>query len=789
MHSAGSNANILAKHTRKTVREILAEYAGREAELEQARSEVEEKKGGAEEPVGSQVDTARVDRIRGLKAFPPLIMPPALKQPDLKDRLIKIFGLAKALVPVKRVTDYQSSKGAVVKRKGDAFSNDITFSLGRHDSAAVTGLLERGCPEELVERAHLYYIGNGTMQGLLKRLGEGLSAGSQSRGLLPSVTTCLSLFPHRPVHLCLQVDEMEYAPNLKCSYGMPYTENSKLDTVLVEGKQQVLFEIACKKAQEYLDMSRRSQGELVSHFNSHPEEYVVMIKPKYEIMERKNFLEKVRPYYVYPAPLSLLYGYLSDQIQGSIECFWENPLSCMMVGFSWAHGGASVFLDYVRGMSRGSAKFLVYSDDITLVVKGNYGGCWVVAMDVKHLDMSFKQRHTAWLMRSLKGLLQGAERADAWKVILALWVGHAIEAPTLFNKALAFVTHMIHSGVGGTTLLDCLLVGAVIGGGMTEFFAATSSKDVEEAVDGLVKHMFDHGLIVKEETKVVHTFSPGEEKSELVEGWTSSFTILGQKLCVHDGELLPKPDEQSLVNSHIFPRPLKDRSTRSELINRASRAQGLAVSGGYWFEYMYKELKHSYETAVAELDASALAELQAAGVPVEKGYEKVDVRSLFLKGFPTRIALENVYRRTIKLDPIMSRPQDVYEPAPEQPVGAYVLVLPSLPKTPHPEKVQKDKGHAARALVRRQAWVAKQKEEKKQTPPAAAKSKGGGKAEKPKGVPAAAKAMSSGKGANLRAHKGVINLPDVDEIVESEDEEVTPVFHADDSGSEGYLTN
>lgn len=788
MHSAGSNANILAKHTRKTVREILAEYAGRDADLEARRSEVEEKKGGVEEPVGSQVDTARVDRIRGLKAFPPLTMPAALKQPELKDRLVKIFGLATALVPVKRTTDYQSSKKAVIKRRGDAFSNDVSFSLGRHDSGAVAGLLERGCPEELIQRAHLYYIGNGTMQGLLKRLGEGLSAGASSRGLLPSVTTCLSLFPHKPIHLCLQVDEMEYAPNLKCSYGMPYTDNSKLDAVEVEGKSVVLFEHACKKAQDYLDMARRSQGELVSYFNSHPEEYVVMIKPKYEIMERKNFLEKVRPYYVYPAPLSLLYGYLGDQIQNSIECFWENPLSCMMVGFSWAHGGASVFLDYVRGMSRGSVKFLVYSDDITIIVKGTFGGCWIVAMDVKHLDMSIKQRHAAWLMRSLKGLLKGATHADAWKVILALWVGHAIEAPTLFNRALLFVTHMIHSGVGGTTLLDCLVVGAVIGGGMTEFFAATSAEDVREAVEELATHMYDHGLIVKEETKVVHLFPPGEEKSELVEGWTSDFTILGQRLCVRDGELLPKPDEQSLVNSHVFPRPLKDRSTRSELINRAARAQGIAVSGGFWFDYLYQELRHSYETAVAELDASALAELQASGVPVDKGYEKVDVRALFQNGFPTKIALENVYRRTIKLNPQMSAPQDVYEPAPDQPAGAYVLVLPSLPKTRQPEKVQKDKGHEARKQARKQVWMAKQKEEKKTTP-TVAKGKGGGKVEKPRGGAAAAKAMSSGKGANLRTHKGVINMPDLDEAIESEDEEVTPVFHDDGSDSEGYLTN
>jgi len=301
---------------------------------------------------------------------------------------------------------------------------------------------------------------------------------------------------------------------------------------------------AIKFAEKYIKILEKDDDKLTAmsnYFRDNPGESLFMLKRKMERMTHEAATHKVRPYYVPPFALKLLFMWVAHYVQKSLLNYIQSDKSGSAYKSSWFYGGTTKFISTLVHDTRVSAmadkrvvlKTSCFGDDAIWVIAYPDGSYVVLTPDVSAMDM-----HVA---KAFGGILQG--------IYAMCYAAHHDNAPLplLFKRVLKLLCNMafntnLHitgtynmrklwglcSGIPLTTIFDmvasCYIVGilktsmeAGILPGATRFVDAKSFS--AEDLDILIKHV--EKRVVKETsasfkvgTLVPYSFTGTEEKIE-----------------------------------------------------------------------------------------------------------------------------------------------------------------------------------------------------------------------------------------------------------------------------------
>jgi hypothetical protein len=361
----------------------------------------------------------------------------------------------------------------------------LTHTIGSYDGLAWSILFNCKLSANFVSQvstlAQKSFQGNGTTLGLITRLEAQLPA-SESPELTPEelVWTLRKLPMAASCRLGNDRNDIRLVnPHVRgdAVAGAPYyAPGTKFEEVL-----DTAFTDTTKLM--YIASTEGKKG-LAKYVKDHPAEFVTWICAKHDVMERDEYLTKVRPFGVIPASLRLPFASIFEQVQANLQSTFDNPESISAYHFSWSRGGASRLYQWTQnddgeqGIAR--YRFLSWGDDQFITLWCEDGTKILVAPDVIGMDM--KLTKTTWdliyyyllncfgstpLPTNLKDghlptkelkewmKLQGETLSLTWAHIIKFYIWYAQNKQVMFSSGTVF--HMFKgllSGLTGTSIAD-----------------------------------------------------------------------------------------------------------------------------------------------------------------------------------------------------------------------------------------------------------------------------------------------------------------------------------------------
>lgn len=648
MASLGSNANLFSRAHRIDVASaitVLRTRAGEEdlrAELERLREENERKK--VEKAPGVVVEKVKREYI-GISVPPVPSIPKKVSAADFLKYIKNIKGLVQSLPVINKQTNTPFTNPLSYNAKGyDKFNSGIVIKMlqdqyydSKLDAKAYYSrfpvMFNRTIGDQVItlkgfeHELSLWIYCSGTEKGLITRLKAGLSAVDRDT---PLKTWYFDDFKKSMVYsgnatlLSSSMESITYSPQARADYGLPYPGKKK---------GEMTTEMVILAA----DWLRRFKDKdaVMKEFGQRQEEVTMMIKNKAELIKLKDFHTKVRPYYVVPAHLGLLYSNVFELINLGRKTFLDDPDSLTMCGFSWAHGGAKRLIEKVQSLAPGEALFFNYSDDIHCFFRDLDGKVFMFCPDARFLDMSLRRCDFNPIYQILSVYLKG--RLDStWENVLRTNVFHAMFGGVLFDHGLCFnQTRGMRSGVPGTSVIGGIFVENGIHHTKHLFrsIPKASEAEIKERLSKFVIGMRECGMVIKDETLVVREVCvkpPSESKENVV--YELPLPVLGQYVRYtftktgSVGVAYPRPDYMKILVSLSRPGDVPSE-VKDKFLYFLARTMGLAVSGGWSHPQVYSILKQCFDECIRQLQVvppDSGQVITGATGPVQVAYDMDD---------------------------------------------------------------------------------------------------------------------------------------------------------------------
>lgn len=334
-----------------------------------------------------------------------------------------------------------------------------------------------------------------------------------------------------------------------------------------------------------------AQGRLSKDMQERPEYYLVQLKNKMDRYKRDEVAKKIRPYYVYPGHLALLYSMVIQNLASTFQTFDKKSSSNLAIGFSWNYGGGQRLYDWINTRTE-LFNWISFSDDALWVIVLPNGEKWILCPDVVHMDMSLQNSIGTQFYEAVTGVF-GTEMGPTWQGVFRLNCVTAFQTTVNMGHALCyFLREMLHTGVPGTSYFDqfaSMLVAEVVVPKVLKYLKANDRAGFKENVQKQLKE--DMGLEFKPATMKMYQFKPGRPSYD--------FTFLGQTLTQVKGgkemEYVPKTPLESVFRGLVLPRRTYDTPTQ-RVSAYMERYRGVIASGGMHYPELYEAVKFYYNS-------------------------------------------------------------------------------------------------------------------------------------------------------------------------------------------------
>lgn len=606
--------------------------------------------------------------------------PPPEQPPSMSDKEVATLVKAGGFTIHNSIPDMRPGK-----EKSVYASPSATPTL-RVDSTLLNSVLQGGpfyqkhkdTIRPILVACQAFFVSGGTQKALFTRLATGFASPVVSelpewartdelfeafKHFLPwisSISTSLSQEGRK---------HTTYTPNITSSYGLPYPEYQKRDDILV-GQQTINgLVLMYDQAQEITSSITKGETEFNKFINSPRGRAfaAVLIKNKVEMMERKNYDLKVRPYGAYSAPMAYLFSLLWSAYSDGVQKATPDNMSISLIGHSWIGGGATTILNIIKSVEPGESRICAYADDFFVVVRFLEGDYRLIFPDVSQMDASIGREVAEvarrYILHTLSALQPPENFPSDFRHILQVWRLLAFRPECLFPKGVTgqpTSDHLI-SGVPGTSRVDEIASALIAVTAYDEkvFLHVDDDEDLEvrlQTFAGIAKRL---GFTFKPATLVPQAWEDGQE----IVG-----PILGQSLVFHEQlqQYVPKPKVERCIASLIYPKvnvvKHLDRIAYSMIV-----ALGVAISGGAVHEIVYDACAAVWQWGKGQgviPDYSYLATDEVAG------FEGVDYSQMVfsedgtVKDFPPQkdiLAMYSVDYNVPRVTAVSELPPDVLD--------------------------------------------------------------------------------------------------------------------------------
>ena len=432
---------------------------------------------------------------------------------DVLQFLTKIpgFNSIKPLVKVKGVelSGQEKATSTIITNP------NLSFTIGSSDGTAksvlvTTTALSTEEKDRIMKLINDHYLGNGTIAGLVTRIKKQIpfyemqrTSGFKQDVSLP-LTPPLSRkvwkfiqdrFTTNTPHAVLTADLNTLNPeiNTDAQAGAPFFNSDS-----VEDHAEEIFTFAVS----FLERLQANGAAKTWAWIMQPENlpfYTMILSAKTEIMERAEYFTKVRPYFVAPAHLRLLFTVLTDAYASKFPSFDPNSENISAFRFTWAKGGAEKLWAWVSRKRKPGIYFKTWGDDQLWIVVCKDGTVFALAPDVSGMDMKINDSHITyyyyWLIQhfcdvplklgdldspsSLKLIRNNIHLTNEWFYLAKFFKAYLSMPPVLMWKHFMFQKLVgLASGINATTHVDfigsCVLCEAV-----SHEEVPTSANDIE----------------------------------------------------------------------------------------------------------------------------------------------------------------------------------------------------------------------------------------------------------------------------------------------------------------------
>lgn len=260
--------------------------------------------------------------------------------------------------------------------------------------------------------------------------------------------------PHDRVQYNLDV-------NWESRAGPAYNNRKKSDPDVINSMKQIVDQIAKHLrsiGDPYYKNSLPSVDALITWmFQKKPLWVSCFLTPKMEIYETKPGaileMEKVRPYYVFNYHFVYLFSPIISSMKKKMTSFLES--GSWAVGFSYAHGGSSNFVNWIKNTPLHQVRAAVYADDNTWVF--NVRGHLVMkSPDIVIADNHVHRDRSLTFMAVFDQLFPNASRYYRNCAILLSKMAFT-HIVILYHAHTYLKTDKLFTGAVGTTEFDELL--------------------------------------------------------------------------------------------------------------------------------------------------------------------------------------------------------------------------------------------------------------------------------------------------------------------------------------------
>lgn len=600
-----SNANILARHTRMTfheAREMLRQEQVTRDEMEKIRL-----------IHGYNLTVDEVNKVidTNVLRFKPL--PPAtghmrekelytLLQPlvragiflGIKKNIQTAAGVSKPIVIGKYAV--VNKKCVDVSDKGEKLTNNLVY-INLSGESICTGFINSSvyCTDPNIIRYFDYcntmVASGGTMLGQFNRLVEGMLFNREINipNLKFAIDKVVQWMPYKfngvvldDVNLDFSNTKMNWESDAGAPFNEPCSKYQGLEEIFIQAQT---FVTDIKNYVKTHDIIRNS--DILEYDDRRINDTIIKIKNKTEVMAETDLQKKVRNYFVLPGALTLLFSIYQDFYMQGVTAN-DIHSTAMMCGFSWAHGGADRLAKALTDDTKWYDNLFVkvYSDDLTFSFKMG-DKYYVVAADIKYLDLSMKYQFESFVINYFENVLVDKNRKPVYtrffKYLGRYNVLKAFNSNILLPRDLiTYKRGGLNSGVNGTTSIGSVVTMIPV----VELRARISEvKKPEDFSKLLVQIYHKYGFNIKPGTEKVHEFSYTQKHE-------TKFTVLGQKLAKYDdGRWIPKADPENIFTSFVRPTKRVPETERHKEVWKYKyallRAFGAALSGGFMYEELY----------------------------------------------------------------------------------------------------------------------------------------------------------------------------------------------------------
>jgi len=544
-------------------------------------------------------------------------LPPVGKKWEPKELQQKLT--SKVMVPTRPVpVNMKRAKQFGVKLKNLDIANCLQFVRRRGDAIPYMQLqqtvdwskltteedvqMKLAVINDLLDEADKYVACSGTQEGLVNRLSMLIrpkpNVGIDWKLFVPEVVKGMGVdtnaLPDLTKTRMADVDWLDIP--LRSAAGAPWPAGVTRD----EETLVLAYETA-----SYI-MAAADAGMLKKYREENPDLFVLRMKNKYEMMEIADLSKKVRPYYVLPTHLLILFSTFVRAVERVMANYVKDEESHSAYKMVWSAGGAEKLMDWVFKPS--VFDWLNFGDDQLLKFRVK-GKTFLVAPDITAMDMCLGQNWSAGLLYFYLTVFKGKLSAG-WLAIVRLYVEMLTAATVVVDGGVTFKKLAgWHSGISGITSSE-MVVG--------NFFYASQRKNIEEALakakdvkEGeekkvveailadLVKSGEAMGLFFKPTTLGVYEAEEYEElEDSLGKVFVTQWKFLGNRVGMRvtesgDQYFIPYADHRKLFASLCTPRTTKEGLARNQVLK--ARAFGLWMAGGYQNEDVRRTIVAVYD--------------------------------------------------------------------------------------------------------------------------------------------------------------------------------------------------
>jgi hypothetical protein len=366
--------------------------------------------------------------------------------------------------------------------KGPVVTNPMTMSF-THSKVEGTAIAEQDNPnldKKLMMKVRDYcrnhYAGSGTMVGLYLRMSKQLTLKETSSLTQAEFQYIRKVLPFKdnPELSGDGATILGISPevNQSAAAGAPYFAPG----ITIE---EVIEEVILK-AEEYLTILKGSgasglQNYFISDTDPHMHEMAVMLCPKFDIYERKEYYYKTRPFGVFPGALRILFSCITTNLKPAMVNVFEDHGALSAMGLSWAHGGGNTFYDLLLSRQEPGYYPVSWGDDQLIVVVAQDKSAILTNPDVSGMDMKIDQHKydlfKAWLLqaytdveiditqiskiRYLRTIIPLERLDNKWLSAIWFFVNYMHKTPLLAYKQYMFIkSRGLMSGINATTWVD-----------------------------------------------------------------------------------------------------------------------------------------------------------------------------------------------------------------------------------------------------------------------------------------------------------------------------------------------